>query len=303
MREVILIRTHFYNDAIDQSVNYLRQTSGRDIAIICDETAGPVDVGPGKVKVGLTEDYVRSLGLHVPKRFGWLCGDYFFYTATRVLPDYERYWMIESDVRFSLAKASEFFDAFKDDPADFLAFHIYKAKAGWYWHSPMVHFTPDVYACLFPVVGMSRRAIDAAYEARVHMSATFNSVVPADEKRSWPNDESFSLSTIVALGLSYRSLNSEDRRFSTTATFGVGLPKSHERLMSQCPDGMIYHPVHAKDGFVSKANTWLKSHIDRRTPKEKAEQLFNERFLNDLQLESDADTLQAFREKLAPLLS
>lgn len=303
MRELVLIRTHFYNEAVDEFFEYLRSTSGRDVAIICDETAGSVDVGSGKVKVGLTQDYVRSLNLHVPGNFGWLCGDYFLYVASRALPNYDRYWMVESDVRFSLPQSVEFFDAFKNDCTDFFAFHIFKSKPTWYWHSPMCHFTSDVYACLFPVVGVSKKAIEAAYTERVRMSSTFNSLVPQNEPRRWPNDESFLLTTLVSGGFSYRSLDAEDRKFSTATTFGVGLPKSHARLAAQTPDGRIYHPVHAEGGFVNKANTWLKIHINRKTPTEEVEKLFDEKFLDDLRLEASDEDFQAFQAKLATFLS
>lgn len=302
MRELIIIRTHFYNDAIDQFFSYISRTSGRDVAIICDETNGPVDLGSGKETISLTEEFVRSMNLHIPGRFGWLCGDYFLYAAARRFPNYNRYWMVESDVRFSLPESRTFFDLFQSDPADVFAFHIYKAKSTWYWYTPMSYFLPNVYACLFPVIGISKRAVDAAYDERVTMSGTFNSVVPVEEKRRWPNDESFILSTLAAQGFDYRSLNAGERRFSSPATFGVGLPKSHERIARQTPDGMIYHPVHSKTGFVNKANTWLTSHINRKTPVEKLGQLFTQDFLDDLRLEATNDEFEAFSAKLRPLL-
>ncbi|WP_191569182.1 hypothetical protein [Paracoccus yeei] len=137
MDELIVIRTHYYCEATERFYNYLKATSNRDVVFICDESSGAVDVGSGKVKISLSEESARDMSLHVPKNFGWLCGDYTLYAASKLLSGYDRYWLIEGDVRLSMPSSAIFFDNFKDSPADLFAFHTFKAKENWYWHSPM----------------------------------------------------------------------------------------------------------------------------------------------------------------------
>lgn len=299
MRELILIRTHFFCEATERFYDFLKRTSGRDVAIVCDETNGVVDIGAGKVKISITADFMQKLGLHVPSRFGWLCGDYFLYAGSQLLSGYDRYWMIESDVRMNFENASEFFDAFAEDASDLLAFHMYKSSGTWYWHSPMSYFTQDVYACLFPVVAISKKAVDFAFAERLKMSSNFDNIVPKDEKRRWPNDESFLISTLMKNGFSTKSLNSPKRAFTNKDTFGVGLPKSDAQLHTQSPDGMIYHPVQAGERFVNKANSWLTSYINRKATKEKLQQLFDDTFLAGMRLESSEDEFRQFEARLA----
>lgn len=297
MREIILIRTHKYSDAIGEHYDQLAATSGRDVMFICDETHGSVDVGPGRAKASITQEYVRSMNLHVPGRFGWLCGDYFLYAALKIMPRFDRYWMIESDVRFNFSKTTDFFDEFKNNKADALAFHIYKSPGSWYWHYPMAHFTDSVYACLFPVVSVSRNALEFAYNERVRMSEVFDEIVPKTDRRRWPNDESFLMSILMNNGMKICDLNFEKQKFTTQSTFTVGLPQSHSRLIAKEPDNRIYHPVHSKEAFVAKANTWLNSYISRKTGLEKMVQVFGSDFMTDMASEASPKEMDDFMIK------
>ena len=37
MRELVLLRTHIFDEATRSFCDYLRETSGRDVALICEE--------------------------------------------------------------------------------------------------------------------------------------------------------------------------------------------------------------------------------------------------------------------------
>ena len=296
MDELIVIRTHYYCEATERFYNYLKTTSNRDVAFICDESGGIVDVGSGKVKISLSEDSARDMSLYAPPKFGWLCGDYSLYAASKLLSGYDRYWLIEGDVRLSMPSSATFFNSFNGSSADLFAFHTFKANENWYWHSPMKYFAPDVYACLFPVVGISKRAVEFAYQARVKMSQEFENIVPSTEKRRWPNDESFLMTTLIANGFTKHEFKTE--KFSDQTSFNVGLPKSDRRLAEQDPTGLLYHPVQSGTRFVSKANTWLHIHAEKKSSKEKLAALFGPAFLEDLRLESSDQTVTDFVRRL-----
>ncbi|WJS86012.1 hypothetical protein [Paracoccus sp. TOH] len=298
MRELILIRTHFYCEATERFYNYLKSTSNRDIAFVCDETNGNVDVGCGKVKISISADTIREMGLYVPSNFGWLCGDYFIYAASQLLRGYDRYWLLESDVRLSMSSSANFFDAFSEDFSDIFAFHVYKAKSNWYWYKPMSHFECDVYACLFPFIGITRAAADFAFSARKEISKTFDGVVPRSERRRWPNDESFLMTTLMANGFTCRNMNDGAIKYITGETFGVGLPKSDIRLSKQDPDGMIYHPVHFSERFTAKADRWLTTYIKSKATAEKMRDVFTQEFMDDFRAESNEQEFALFRERL-----
>ncbi|WP_162630600.1 hypothetical protein [Paracoccus endophyticus] len=298
MRELIIIRTHFYCEATERLYNYLKSTSDRDVAFICDETNGAVEVGTGKLKISISEKSSKDMKLHVPQKFGWLCGDYSLYAASHLLGAYDRYWLIESDVRIGLDSSAEFFDRFNDESIDFLAFHMFKAKQDWFWHSPMCYFEPDVYACLFPVVGISKRAVRFAYQARKEMSETFEDIVPPDEIRRWPNDESFLMSTLMANGFNCKSLDAGSVKYRTNDSFNVGLPKSEKKISEQAPSGLFYHPVHSKVRFVSKANTWLDTYTHNKATKKRLKDVFHSDFLQDLRVEASDDEFLKFERRL-----
>lgn len=298
MRELIVIRTHFYCEATERLYNYLKETSNRDVAFICDETNGSIDIGSGKVKISISEKSIKKMDLYIPEKFGWLCGDYSLYAAEQLLSAYDRYWLVESDVRISLPTSAEFFDRFRDETIDFLAFHMFKSGSDWYWHKPMCYFEPEVYACLFPVVGISKRAARFALQARRLMSQQFEDVVPLSEARRWPNDESFLMSILMANGFNCKSLDAGSVKYRTNDTFNVGLPKSEKIIARQEPSGLFYHPVHSRSRFVSKANTWLNTYTHNKATKERLQTVFNSDFIREMEAEASEEEFMKFKARL-----
>lgn len=80
-------------------------------------------------------------------------------------PTFDHYWFIEYDVRFS-GNWSEFFDYFRNNPADFLSAHVCRHRPGctWHWWGHLTH--PSEYISLSerlrsfnPVFRISNRAL------------------------------------------------------------------------------------------------------------------------------------------------
>lgn len=301
MRELVLLRTHIFDEATRSFCDYLRETSGRDVALICEEGGGPVDVGKGRAKIGLDRAHVEAMGLHTPKNFGWLCGDYFLYVGMQALPHYDRYWLVEYDVRLSFAEGREFFDLFADPGVDFLAFMMHEAGPNWNWHAVMLPFSPRVHACNFSIVAASRKALDHALAARRRMSQGFAETQAQDPARRWPNDESFMATLLNEGGFRCRGLNGMGRRLSTPETYREGAPMSHRRIAGMTPNGMVYHPVHVGERFLRKADSFVQMQEGRGISLARAEALFTQELRDDILLEGGPEALARHDRRIAAL--
>lgn len=298
MRDIIFMRTHFFDEAVEEFYRHLVQTSQRPVVVICDETRGRVDIPAGVPKISISREHMASMGLHAPDNFGWLCGDYFYYAGFQAFPRFDRYWLIESDVRIKLERTSKFFNSFENIDADLLAFHMYKAGRNWFWHSPMSYFSADVYSCIFPVTALSNRSVEHLFEKRKAMSDSFQNIVPSHEERRWPNDESFVVTTLEQGGFVCESFNNCGKKFTTDESFGVGLAKSHRKIKGLADNGLIYHPVHSAENFVGKAHNWLGNFMYHKASPEKIKEVFNEDFIKDIASETNQAEADRFREKL-----
>lgn len=292
MRELILFRTHVFDDATQRFYEYLKATSNRDIVIVAEESRGPLNVGQGRAKISLTRDYASSMGLYAPNNFGWLCGDYFIYAGIENFSKYDRYWLIEYDVRMSYERSAVFFDEFLTSSADVLAFQVRKATDSWFWHHPMAYFNTDVYACNFSFLAISKRAAFAALEKRREMSRCYSDIVPIDFPRKWANDESFLASTTVAEGLNLTGFNTEGKIYATNASFKEGVPLSDRRISEQAEDFLVYHPVHAGKMFNNKVDGWISHFKQRNISADRAREIFNDQLRSDLLTEC-GDTAQS----------
>jgi len=301
MRELVLLRTHTFDDATRELFDYLHDTSGRDVALICEEGRARVDAGKGRVKIGLDRAHVEAMGLHAPRNFAWLCGDYFLFTAMRALPDYDRYWLVEYDVRLSFTESRQFFDLFADPAIDFLAFMMREAGPNWNWHEPMHHFSTRVHACLFPVVAVGRKALTHALAERQRMSEGFADVLSQDPARRWPNDESFMSTVLNEAAFRCSNMNGMGHRLATSETYRFGLPMSHRRISGMPPTGLVYHPVHAGAHFLRKLDGQMKMHEASRISLTRINELFTEELRQDVMQEGGAEALATYDRRVMGL--
>ncbi|MDQ1077668.1 hypothetical protein [Pseudoroseomonas cervicalis] len=275
MREAIVIRTHFYDDLIDAFCRRLLAETGRAVIVACDEAKGEVALPADMAKASLTPALFAGEGLHYPNNAGWLCGDYFHYAARRAHPGFDRYWLVETDVRFKFDRLSEFFDHFAALPADLVAPQLWKAAPKWSWHAPMQPYVEQVHGCIFPVTRLSGQAIDLLLQERIRLSARWLEANAALEKKSpYPNDESFVASTLMARGLDCRDINKQGRVFITRDSFRVGRPMSHLALEAAPNDGLVYHPVHAGQHYLRKMKMRLSIEFRGGRPVEELQEFY-----------------------------
>lgn len=132
----------------------------------------------------LTKEYLAEAGLkEAEARTGWVCGDYVFYRALDL--DWDFAWVIESDVYF-LNGAERILAELTQANHDLIGTGLRKASQGWHWYEPLVRLDlgMDVHAMSFPLVRMSRKLAESAYELRKVISSQIQS------SQKMPNDES-----------------------------------------------------------------------------------------------------------------
>lgn len=235
-RDLLMVRTHRANEASFRAYDRYAAESGFDVIFVCDERRGSVDVGD-RDKVGFDAGAVEAMGLFPHADYGWRCGDYFHYVGRAARPDYARYWMIEPDVWIHTGDLRAWFEQFDDNSADLLVSWFGRKDPSWSWHASVVDRYSEVYGCTFPVTRLSAAASDHLLQARSRLGKD------AAARETWPNDESFVASELMAAGFDCRDVSPADRPLYTRQSFRNAVPQDYETLVASEPDGLIHHPV------------------------------------------------------------
>lgn len=240
-RTAVLIRTHYADEQLRAFAATLRSERMFDVYALVDETRGAVDLGDIP-KIAVSMEAAAELGLCVATpNLLWRCGDYGLYLARRALPGYDAFWMIEPDVRLWSAAPSSILSKFPPpDEADFLAAHLRPAEPDWNWGRTMDLADGPVWRCLFALVRLSGRALDAMLVERRRLSAL--AAEKGADPAFWPNDEVFTASTLVRKGFVCRDFNNFGRIYEPVG-FSFWIPLSERELAASGQEGWIYHPV------------------------------------------------------------
>lgn len=240
-RTAVLIRTHYADEQLRAFAEQLQSDGVFDVFVLADETRGPVELG-GMGKVPLSHEVAHELGLYASTpNMLWRCGDYALYAARRALPDYDAYWMIEPDVRLCSSRPSDILAKFPPvEDADFLAANLRPADADWNWTRTMDESDGPIWRCLFALVRLSARAIDAMLVQRRNLSRLF--AESGKDPAFWPNDEVFTASTLAREGFICRDLNAFGQIYDPVG-FSFWLPVSEREYAAAGREGWIYHPV------------------------------------------------------------
>ena len=110
----------------------------------------------------LTYESVTALGLYVENEtFAWKCGDYLLYLVAERLDDFDFLWIVEDDVFVAKSDRAAFFQELDGlDQSDLLGTYVEAAPAGWFWIPMVSTLYQDIRRCFFPLVRVSRPAID-----------------------------------------------------------------------------------------------------------------------------------------------
>ena len=242
------------DDQVKAFARSLSSDGAFDVYILCDETRGAVETG-GLPKISITRQTLGSLGLYDEvKNLLWRCGDYGLYVARQELPQYDAFWMVEPDVRLNDSPPSAILARFPGpEAADFLAGWLRPAKPGWGWAARMNPDEGRIWRCLFCMVRLSARALDALLEARRGAAEDHRKHRRVPD--GWPNDEVFVASTLIRQGFTCRDFN-EFGQIYDEAWYQFWKPHTQGEIEAEGRRGWIYHPVLGGSRYFEKLSRW-----------------------------------------------
>jgi len=250
-RPAILFRTHLHDAPVAALAARLQAETGMPLIYVVDEAWGPVPLPPGSASVRMDPAALRGLGLALPPRFGWLCGDYGFYLARAAFPEFTHFWLVEYDVHVAAPDLGAFFAPFAEDPGcDLIAGYLFPRDVNWPNTLPMLPFAARVWGTLFPFLRVSARAVDHMLQRRRAISALHD----AGQLAAFPNDEAFAATVLMEEGLQGRDLNDFGSRVYVSEDFRFGAPRSLRQVPA---DGRLHHPVMGGLGLFQKASQIL----------------------------------------------
>ncbi|BBS87774.1 MULTISPECIES: hypothetical protein [Aeromonas] len=252
--DLIIIRTHFFNQVVEDLLDRIIKETDKQVCLVVDETLREVPVPSRYNKVGYNKNTLNKLGLAIPNQVGWRCGDYNFYIAAEYFKDFENYWVIEPDIYFNYENLSDFFECFDGLSFDMLAPEFSKRPSDWFWAKHIIKFIPEVYGCIFPIVRLSKRAVNYLYHERKKISTILSN---SDVSNDCPNDEGFVASCLMQGGFSCSNINKIERVYSFPETFNIFIPISRKALIQKPVDNLIYHSVLEGQDFGRKAQRVL----------------------------------------------
>ncbi|HEY2132315.1 MAG TPA: FkbM family methyltransferase [Acetobacteraceae bacterium] len=253
MSDIIVLRTHYYDQFVDQMVRRLQRQTSRSVVAVVDERNGIVAI-PGDIRK-IAVDPV-ALGVLAHPDYGWRCGDYGLYAAMLAVPHALNFWLIEPDVRIHSNDPEAFFngrDASRN--ADFVTAWSVEASPSWVWYKSMAPFAERSFHCMLQLCRVSRVASEYLLAERRSLSNRFARAQLAME--DWPNDEAFVATTLVNGGYRIATFHEHAPDFHTKDIFTFTKPTSARWLDGLPPDNGIYHPVERGAKFLDRAKKYL----------------------------------------------
>jgi hypothetical protein len=257
----ILYRTHFWTAALEAELLKLAEAVGDryDIWVIGYAEAG-VDfaVPPPARKILFNQRHLRALGLPAscpchpapipPRNLDWALLQFY-----RMIPEYQHYWMIEYDVRYS-GNWDHLLQELDDPAVDLLATVIQRRSEhpGWsHWYSLCTlpvdglpqHHDRQVKA-FAPMMRLTQRAfaaVDAAYRRgwHGHYEALWPTVIEAAGMRIEDIGGSGSFTPAARVGRHYTSTAGSSSLWPGSFIFRPAIPESE--MKNAIP--LLWHPV------------------------------------------------------------
>jgi hypothetical protein len=243
----IVLRTHYFDDAVEALADRYQRESGLDLVVVVDESAGVITVPERFRKIGISRAMVVAAGLVNLDRWGWQCGDYFLILAQQILTEHTYFWMVEPDVLIHYSTLSTFFDVFDGDESDLWVATLGHYGEDWFWHAAMRRFCAGpIGGCFYPLLRISARLIRAIASSRRAMTQSLglvgdNRVVQIDPTQ-YPNDEGITATIGLSAPFVARDFSARGVAYGPE-TYGLGEPFSAAALAQRPADGRLYHPV------------------------------------------------------------
>ena len=244
----IVVRTHYLDEILFRTAEALQRDGRYEVLFAIDERRREWDSG-AFTKISLSEQSFSRLDLFTEDAsFLWRLGDYVFYAAQQARPQAEFLWLLENDVVINAVDPTEPFRRLDEASGhDLLASHVGPSDPRWFWYRSMADRYPDVRRCFFPVVRLSRRAIDRLYRTRMREAGSY----AARERDGMlvPNDEAFVATVLAAEGFTSADFNAFGDLYSTHTLDYTTLFNRH---VLPPVDGRFYHAVLDGRAYASK---------------------------------------------------
>ncbi len=243
----LLIRTHYFDEAVGLMADRLQRESGLPIWLVLDQSAGPIEVPSRFATIRIDRAMVVAAGLVNLDRWGWQCGDYFLILAQQALPEIEFFWMIEPDVVINYSDLAAFFTIFSDDRSDLWVATFGPHAPEWFWYPAMRRFWPGtIGGCFYPLLRISARLIEAIGRERRAMTRVMGlagetGVVRIDPAL-YPNDEALTATLALTAPFVARDFKEASVLYNEK-TYRLGEPFLASRLAQSAADRHLYHPV------------------------------------------------------------
>ncbi len=230
-RIAVLVRTYFWDDfAFRACLRIWSRCEGLDFYILADETrSGALDTGPFR-KLGHTTADFQAAGLpcSAPDNFAplwWNC-DYSLYDAALKLPEYDYYYVIESDVAISLDLRPMIEQVIAAGHDCLLPFGLRPMDPSWAW-STSCRSLPYAKRAWVPISLMfaSRHLALHLLSERQKLASKFADGAPAD----WAFCEGFVGSALLDAGFNVGSAH----RFADSIAFWIKLDLLGDRSANQ----------------------------------------------------------------------
>src|SRR5688572_26148103 len=159
-RDIIFYRTHLLSPAVLAEYERLRKSCAAkyDVALLYHGATAAGTEGLANCHRFTTEDIV-ALGF--PFKDLWNNGHYPLLWYLKTVPNsYQRFWMVEYDVRFT-GEWLDVFEHFADDDTDFISVDhkTYEQEPDWdQWPNVPESLSPRRYKSFFPLIRISARA-------------------------------------------------------------------------------------------------------------------------------------------------
>ena len=252
MRTLAAIRTHRWGEDEERLLASLRPVFGDDVAVAFHDR--PENLKPPVRVADISGAWVADNGFRPIQKWGWQCGDYFYYRLRDAFPAYDRIWLIEPDVFFSSDPAG-FFSACADAPEDVLGLRP-GPRVGRGAFGDIGDLQPS--RAIFALTRLSARAIDILADLR----RIYCQSPPGRWK--FANDETFVFSHAFAR----EDLTVGDMETYAPGWFdGVQFDTDPDILLEAISGewhvpGRAYHPVRSRDSFKAALTSRFGNRIN-----------------------------------------
>ncbi|WP_243310279.1 hypothetical protein [Fundidesulfovibrio agrisoli] len=244
----VVIRAHYIDEHVSAVVAEFNKLLGEDQFVVLDTDSVCQCSGLSNVLLYGSAD-IRRAGLlfdnNIFEYSKWYNGDYSLYIACRMIDrQYDDYWFIEYDVLLNFDDIRDFFDHFQEIDCDFISARFRKADKDWIWANNLEWFSSDVYGSFFPVVRVSRRAINMLYYSRVLCGQQF--VRLGLDRKCWPHAEAYCPTALQKFGFDCADINNFGKQFYTPDSLKGKRAGAHYTDDDRfgVADSLIYHPVY-----------------------------------------------------------